>query len=68
MEGDSPVGIPRAREVARTFADHFEPAPAVEAAETLALVMFERPPVRCGTAAAAPGCARTLTRTRCTSL
>lgn len=41
VEDDSPAGAPRAREVARTFADRLEPAPAAETAETLALVVSE---------------------------
>ncbi|WND32922.1 ATP-binding protein [Streptomyces sp. BB1-1-1] len=41
VEDDSPAGVPRAREVARTFADNLEPAPAAETAETLALVVSE---------------------------
>ncbi|MFI0151553.1 ATP-binding protein [Streptomyces lydicus] len=41
LEDDSPAGIPRARGVARAFADGLDPAPASEAAETLALVVSE---------------------------
>jgi anti-sigma regulatory factor (Ser/Thr protein kinase) len=41
LEDDSPAGIPRARNVARAFADSLDPAPAPETAETLALVVSE---------------------------
>ncbi|KOG07668.1 ATP-binding protein [Streptomyces viridochromogenes] len=41
VEGDSPAGIARTRDVARAFADSLYPAPAPGTAETLALVVSE---------------------------
>ncbi|WP_405560856.1 ATP-binding protein [Streptomyces sp. NBC_01180] len=41
LEDDSPAGVPRARDIARVFADRLEPALAAETAETLALVVTE---------------------------
>ncbi|MEV6796472.1 ATP-binding protein [Streptomyces sp. NPDC051320] len=41
LEDDSPAGVPRARDIARAFADGLDPALATEAAETLALVVTE---------------------------
>lgn len=41
VEGDSPAGVARARDVARAFVEGLDPAPACETAETLALVLSE---------------------------
>ncbi|MEV8568309.1 ATP-binding protein [Streptomyces sp. NPDC051322] len=41
LEADSPAGVPRARDIARSFADGLVPVPATETAETLALVVTE---------------------------
>ncbi|MFG2862261.1 ATP-binding protein [Streptomyces sioyaensis] len=41
LADDSPAGIPRARNVARAFADSLDPALAPETSETLALVVSE---------------------------
>jgi hypothetical protein len=41
LEGDSPVCLARAPDVARTFVDGLDPASAPEAKETLALVVSE---------------------------
>ncbi|GAA5610222.1 ATP-binding protein [Streptomyces platensis] len=41
LEDDSPAGIPRARNVARAFADSLAPALTPHTAETLALVVSE---------------------------
>ncbi|WP_328330428.1 MULTISPECIES: ATP-binding protein [unclassified Streptomyces] len=41
IEGDSPGGIPRARDAARAFAENLDPSLDTEMADTLALVVSE---------------------------
>lgn len=41
VEDDSPAGVPRARDVARAFADNLDPPLETETAESLALVVSE---------------------------
>lgn len=41
VEDDSPAGVPRARDLARGFADNLDPPLETETAETLALVVSE---------------------------
>ncbi|RMB80528.1 ATP-binding protein [Streptomyces shenzhenensis] len=41
VEGDSPAGVARARDVARAFVEDLDPPPASETAETFVLVVFE---------------------------
>jgi hypothetical protein len=52
LEDERHAGVPRARDVARAFADSLDPALDAETAEILALVCPNSPPTHCATAAA----------------